>query len=461
MNRAKTLPLLAAVLAVALPLAPRPAAANGAFSHVHMTQLAIARLPPGELRDFFTDPELVAAAEAGSMFPDSGYAAGDPYGEIAHWEPFLHSYVEDLQARYAGDYASRDAKLRLAFLLGFAAHGFEDPTYDSTLLARAFESGDTEIPDLPFDQLADYFLTFDHDVSFTVEDPYAPFADLPAIIEAGPDAHVVNETVLRDAMATMSMLTRVQNNRRITRSWYAQGWESYPFLGTHYYNEEAVGSVPWLATLIVRYWEVLWERVHARDVPTRDLVIRTIPEDGGTNWNVDLSDGRAWGRIAIFFGYAVDRDAIAPLLSLRSAAGADVPFTLETAYGGRDRHQLFLVPGETLAFDTAYTVTLAAGATTLFGRTTDAPIAFSFRTRCAPENLAACPPLPPPLVAGPPPVLDAGAPRADAGTPAVDAGRTTTTKDGGCSAAPGTPRGAGLAGLALVVGALVVRRRRR
>jgi MYXO-CTERM domain-containing protein len=58
-------------------------------------------------------------------------------------------------------------------------------------------------------------------------------------------------------------------------------------------------------------------------------------------------------------------------------------------------------------------------------------------------------------------VLDAGAPRADAGTPAVDAGRTTTTKDGGCSAAPGTPRGAGLAGLALVVGALVVRRRRR
>ena len=461
MPRTKTPLFVASLLALLLPLAPRPAAANGAFSHVHMTQLALERLPPGELRSFFADPELVLAAEAGSMFPDSGYAAGDPYGEIAHWDPFLRSYVEDLQARYAGDYASREAKLRIAFLLGFAAHGLEDQSYDTTLLARAFEAGDTEVPDLPFDQLADYFLTFDHGVSFTLDDPYAPYADLPAIIAAGPEGHSVDEAVVRDAMGTMSTLLRVQGNTRITRSWYAQGWENYPFLGTHYYNEDAVGSVPWLATLLVRYWEVLWARVHRTDVLTRDLLMRTVPEDGATNWNVDLADGRAWGRIALFFAYAIDRDTLGPFVTLRDAGGATVPVSFETAYGGRDRHLLFVVPEATLAFDTEHTVTIGAGAPTLYGETTDAPLSFSFRTRCAADRLAECPPLTPPLVAGMRPMPDAGTPRMDAGAPAVDAGSTTTTKDGGCSAARGTPRGSATWFTVLGLVALWRTRRRR
>jgi len=464
MNRAKTPLLAASLLALLLPLAPRHAAANGAFSHVHMTQFALERLPPSELRTFFTDPELVLAVEAGSMFPDSGYAAGDAYGEIAHWDPFLRSYVEDLEARYAGDYSSREAKLRIAFLLGFAAHGLEDQSYDTTLLARAFEAGDTEIPGLSFDQIADYFLTFDHGVSFTLDDPYAPYADLPAIIAAGPDGHNVDEAVIRDAMGTMSTLIRVQGNTRITRNWYAQGWESFPFLGTHYYNEEAVGSVPWLATLLVKYWEVLWARVHRTDVLTRDLLLRTIPEDGATNWNVDFADGRAWGRIALFFGYAIDRDTLGPFVTLRDAAGATVPVSFETAYGGRDRHLLFVVPEATLAFDTEHTLTIGAGAPTLYGDTTDAPLSFSFRTRCAPDRLAECPPLTPPLVAGMRPMMDAGTPRPDAGTPAVDAGSATLKKDGGCSAAHGTPRGtsqaaAWLVGLAVVALRRVRRRR--
>lgn len=453
----RALALLSTVLVMLL--ASR-ASANGAYSHVHMSQLAVPQLPPGELRDLFADPEMIAALEAGSMFPDSGYAIDDPYGEIAHWEPFLSSYLDDLRTRYAGDYSSHEAKLRIAFMLGFAAHALEDQSYDTTLLARAFEMGDTEVDGLSYDQLADYFLTIDQGVVFTVDAPYAPYADLPAIIASGPDAHVVSEDALRGAMDTMAALMRLQSSPRLVRSWYLTAWEHYPFLGTHYYDEAAVGSVRWLAGLLVTYWRVLWDRLHDTDVPTRDLLMRTVPEDGGTNWNVDLAESRAWGRIALFFGYAVDRDAITPLIALRDAAGAAVPTTFETAYGGRDRNLIFVVPSTTLAYDTEYTVEIASGASTLYGRTTDAPVAFSFRTRCAADRLGDCPPLPPPLVAGPMPVHDAGVTTSDAGTPPVDAGRATPTDDGGCDVGRAGRAPSGGAPALTVAAALVALARR-
>ena len=458
----RALPPFAALLVLLLTAR---ASANGAYSHVHMSQLAVTQLPPGELRDLFDDPEVFAALEAGSMFPDSGYAADDPYGEIAHWEPFLHAYLEDLRTRYAGDYSSHEAKLRIAFLLGFAAHGIEDQSYDTTLLARAFESGDTEVEGLSFDQLADYFLTIDQGISFTVDDPYAPYADLPSVIANGPEAHDVTEAVVRDGMDRMATVIRLQGNARLVRTWYLTGWEHYPFLGTHYYDAAAVGSVPWLAALLVTYWRVLWDRLLQTDQPTRDLLIHSVPEDGATNWNVDLAESRAWGRIALFFGYAIDRDIVAPSITLRDASGTAVPTTFETAYGGRDRNLLHVVPSATLAYDSDYTVEIAAGASTLFGETTDAPISFSFRTRCAPDRLSDCPPLPPPLVPGPMPMRDAGVPRSDAGTPTVDAGTppaTPPSTDGGCRCAMVRSDDSAPTLLALLaLSAVVLRSRRR
>jgi len=457
----RALPL---VLSLLVLLVTARASANGAYSHVHMSQLAVMQLPPGELRSLFDDPEVFAALEAGSMFPDSGYAADDPYGEIAHWEPFLHAYLEDMRTRYAGDYSSREAKLRIAFLLGFAAHGLEDQSYDTTLLARAFESGDTEVDGLPFDQLADYFLTIDQGISFTVDDPYAPYADLPAVIRNGPEAHEVTEAIVRDGMDRMATVIRVQGNARLVRTWYLTGWENYPFLGTHYYDDAAVGSVPWLAALLETYWRVLWDRLHDTAQPTRDLLIKSVPEDGATNWNVDLAESRAWGRIALFFGYAIDRDVIGPSITLRDSSGTAVPTTFETAYGGRDRNLLHVVPSATLAYDSDYTVEIAAGAATLFGETTDAPISFSFRTRCAPDRLSDCPPLAPPLVPGPMPVRDAGVPRADAGTPPDDAGTPPgpPSSDNGCGCAVVRADGSASAMLTLLgLTALALRSRRR
>ena len=423
------LALLAITALITTSLVASRAEANGAYTHAHISQLAHAMLPPGELRTLFEDPALVHAYECGSLFPDSGYAVGDDYGELAHWEAFLDAYIVDLRARYGSDYSSEPARLEVAFLLGVASHGMADQSYDTTLLARAIEVDGPEPESVSVDQYADYFL-LDHDVSFTVE-AWAPYTRLPAVIASASGGHAVTEDLLMEAMDRMATVTRVQSDSPISRSLYWTAWESFPFLGTHLGNDQALGSLPWLASMIAEYWQVVWRRLHGTDDVDADLVIRTVPADGGENFPIDRSESEAWGRVAIFFGYAVLRDATAPLITLQNEAGATIPFTLESAYNGQDRNLIFVVPSETLAYDSIYTVELAAGVTTISGRVTSAPFLFSFRTRCAPDSLGDCPPLDPPLVTGPIPMRpgrrDAGPPR-DAGS---DAGPPLSA--GGCA----------------------------
>lgn len=433
------------------------ASANGSYSHVHISQLAHTMLPPGELRELLEDPELVRAYEAGSMFPDSGYAVGDDYGELAHWEPFLSAYIAFLRRTYGGDYTSDEARRHVAFLLGVASHGMADQSYDTTLLARGFEVDGPEPEGVSADQYADYFLVVDEGVSFTVE-AWGPYADLRAVIAEASGGHDVSEETLSSAMTRMEGVTRLQSDPRVAGGAYWTAWEAFPFLGTHIYNADAVGSLPWLASLVADYWQVVWRRLHATDDPDADLVIRTVPEDGAVNWPVDQSESEAWGRIAVFFGYGVDRDQATPLITLRDEAGALVEARFHTAYGGRDRNLIFLAPTETLAHDSVYTVEVAAGVTTLSGEVTTSPALFSFRTRCAPDRLEDCRPLDPPLVTGPVPTR----PRPTDAGPLQDAGRQDAggapPASGGCSASPSPAPP--LFALAVAL-AWIARRRRR
>lgn len=140
---------------------PSVASANGAYTHAHISQLAVERLEAGALRDLLVDPAMPPYWQAGSLFPDSGDAVSDDHGELAHWERFLGAYIAWLRARFAGDYTSEDARRHVAFLMGIASHGMADQTYDTTLLARAFEVDGPESSEAPVDQYADYFIVID------------------------------------------------------------------------------------------------------------------------------------------------------------------------------------------------------------------------------------------------------------------------------------------------------------
>jgi hypothetical protein len=326
-----------------------------------------------------------------------------------------------------------------------------DQSYDTTLLERAFEIDGPEHDEAPVDQFADYFLVIDEEVVFTVE-AWAPYADMVTVIEEA-SGRAVDETLLLNAMSRMESVTALQSDPRVAGRNYWTAWEHYPFLGTHVYDVDAVGSVPWIAGLVAEYWAVLWRRLHETDDADEDLVLRTVPEDGAANWPVDLEERGVYGRIAVWFGYGIDRDQVTPLITLRDAAtDTPVDVSFATAYGGRERNLVFVLPEAPLDYDTEYTVEVAAGVETLSGETSAAPHLFSFRTRCADDRLEDCPPLDPPLMTGPIPMRPA--PR-DAGPPAADAG--TAEEGGGCTIAPG--RGAALPAW-LVLAVLAIRGRR-
>ena len=71
------------------------------------------------------------------MFPDGGYAVGDNYGEIAHWESFQAAYLKWIRDTYSPPWTT-EAKEHIAFLMGLGSHGVADQSYDAMYFRRAY-----------------------------------------------------------------------------------------------------------------------------------------------------------------------------------------------------------------------------------------------------------------------------------------------------------------------------------
>jgi MYXO-CTERM domain-containing protein len=173
--------------------------------------------------------------------------------------------------------------------------------------------------------------------------------------------------------------------------------------------------------------------------------------------------------------------------TVRILGPGDVPVPARVSRYGDHGNTLMIRPMADLAYDTPYRVSLSASLRTLEGSLTGAEQTIAFRTRCAPDRLAQCPPLPtprptlsaPPVsTPRPPPGLDAGSGTVviepdDAGAldaavhdaaldaaMAMDAGGAPTKEGCGCRAgASGAGRGVGW--LSLVALAGLSRRRQR
>ncbi len=382
-------------LAFCAYIAPTGALANGSYSHIHISQLAVEKLPPGPLRSLMEETDNIPGWQAGSMFPDGGYAVGDDYGEHAHWSPFLNSYVTYLRDKYLGDYSSAAARKEVAFIMGVASHGIADQTYDTTLLARAIEiDGDPSV----VDQEADYFIVIDQNVLLYTQ-AWAPYSDLETVFSTGI-GYSVSEAVM--TAGTTAMEAAIQLQRVTAPPQYLPAWQHYPWLGTHVYNDDAPGSLPHLAGLIQSHWQVLWQRLNFAEDFDQDAVVAFVPGQWQAAFPVDTSGGVANFRIGVLFGYGVSRAQASPFIDLLDEASASVPFTLQTPYNGDIRNYMWLVPNSPLAYDHEYRVVIGAGIQNGNGDTTTVDHVLTFRTRCAVPAVG-CAEIPDPLVTGPTP----------------------------------------------------------
>ena len=431
-------------LLIALSLWSLPAAGHGVLGHVHVTGWAIENLPPGELRDFFSDPAVFNAALFGAVFTDSGYPQTDPdlkaaagaYSEHAHWEPFIRDFIAWIRANDPPPWNNVESRKRIAFLMGCAAHGLQDEIFDSLFLAQVGEhdgKGQNEA-----DPASDGFLAMDGHLRFfpTVWIPMETVLELYAPLQAGITQEVIDKSV----DLTTSVYVNAELGPVIARELGKEFAPQVPWMRDHYMDPDVPGSFLSEVTPTRRYLEAIWERLHDRLDPDA-YVIHTFPEPPRRLHGTAEGSPDAW--VTLIYGIGVGVDSLQA--TWIDVAGADVGFDVSgTKWGAAWTRLHRLQPKAALAPGATYSVTVAAGLNPIVGAPSPSPFVLEFQAACETAHDPKCPDLgdiPTPSVTGPPedppepePEAEADAaeapPRTDLGA-GPDESEVSAEEDGG------------------------------
>lgn len=426
------------VLALAALVAmPRLAAAHGINGHIWVTDGALGYMLDCTAAEMLADDAVRPVLQIGASFPDTGYVndAGRDYGETAHWEPFVESFIAYMRETYAPPYDTLEERQLVAFLMGAAAHGMEDEIFDSIFL-RLVEEKDGVSQDWT-DPGTDFMLVAEHHTDLQPE-PFLPADDLIAVFKRPGIEVPVTEELMHDNMQVVRVVVigyasfktdpRIDDEYRPALTWTAE----------HYLDPRIPSSFPFEKTVVGPYLDAIWHRLHG-DFRLSDVVIQTVPARGERLLSTDHTSAFAWPNL--IFGYGVlYRSLSAKTVRLLDDRGKAVPFEIGyTRWGNAatDGRLLQLRPLADLAADRDYTVVLEPGVEFIDGRKLDTALRVTFRTACAGGE---CAPLEAPAAATCP---------ADAPAPAG-----VETESAGCATSQGAPA------LALLLAGLWAARRR-
>ncbi len=448
----RTLPLLC-LLAVLLP---STVLANGNFSHLWVATDALNYLEEGELRDFMTRPELRDILRNGAMFPDGGYAVGDGYGEISHWEPLHLAYLEWIRENYQPPW-SDEAAQHIAFLMGMATHGMSDQLYDGMYLERHehYDEHGSEATTFGVDGATDACFAATQE-AMELPEIFVPAETLAPLYEqvAG---HKVEAKTIQQGQQFVVVAIMVANDARDDPETLAEYLELYPYACGNQDNPAAPGSPVTHGPAVARYWQVLWARLHGETALDKPLLGTFFT--GGTSFDqpVDASNPDSWVHFALPFGIApptVNADTVTVI----GGDGEPVPVNLHVYYG-KSSHLVNVKPVEDWTADTEFTVTITPPVESWDGGTLAGPHAFTFAT--FPE---------PVVVVDEPVAADVVAEETtdEPDLPATDVEPevaaepedSPSPKSSGCSA-PSVPASSPLAVLLLLAAAALLRRFRR
>ena len=349
-------------------LLPCTAAANGQSTHLWITADAISHVPPGPLADFLADPALDRMLRNGTMFPDGGYPLGDPYAEIAHWEPFQTRYLEWILANHQPPFTDEGAQ-HLAFWLGMASHGMADQSFDA-LYGERVKVYDGDFGD--FDTASDLIMMSYFEPMMAPSDwvPYAVFDQLYDQVgyDVDPATMMDGQNLLRIAVNSVAIFSQMPDQ-------VAESAAPFPWGSQHLLDETVPGAPPCEGEIVARYWRVLWAVAHGQPLP--GPVLATIPADGAANHAIDSSSIESW--ISVVSSRGLEH---APLdvssFHVVSEGGTEVPLAIWHYYG-QDAHIVHLQPQADLEADTIYTVTMDPGVQTIHGEALDGYV-FRFST---------------------------------------------------------------------------------
>lgn len=447
------------------------AQAHGIWGHVHVTGWAIENLPEGELRDFFDDPEVFNAALYGAAFTDSGYwpqGDGDfpqrarAYGEHTHWEPFVESYITWMQQNDPAPYSSQESRLRVAFLMGCAAHGFQDEFFDSVFLFHTNEKDEGRGQE-EADSGTDGFLAVDEHLRFVPEPYYPTELLLELYAEVDPDISAADIDQANRLMQTVYVNESIGYG--VAASFAASAEEEIPWSRANYLNPTIPGSLRAEILPTGRYLQALWDRLHGR-FDSEEPVIFRFPEEGTRLLGTTGGSPDSW--VTLIFGIGLQNNTAQAELIDELQHGVDFE-QQDTRYTGAGYSRLLRVqPINDLDPGAYYDFELVGGTMIDGQELSEGAYSFTFQTKCLESQSGDCPELDPPVVASieppnppyptpveEPPTEDPGDDDPAEEEPPANAGNSGSA--GGCTQTPGAAGHLPLAFICLIV--LHVRRR--
>ena len=349
--------------------------ANGQSTHLWISTQAIEALPDSELRALLTDPTFEQYWKNGTMFPDGGYAIGDDYGEIAHWEPFHIEYMNWIITEFSTSDStlwSIEAKKHIAFLMGLASHGLADQSFDAMYFRRAYvydadgmwnESLDTAT-DIAFiaqtgaQEVVDHWLPYDGLLSAYIGQGYAVDA---ATLDAG-------QARLRVAVYWVGGMASQPEQ---VSSFNAQ----FPWATSHLFDQEVPGNPSMEAEIVAAYWQILWKKLH--QTSNIEPLLYVQPEDGSAGHPQAKDDIEASISFALSTG--IDTTLLQPEhIWVANSLGEPHPIGIQVFYG-MNSHIVNVTPLEDWDAD-IYTVHVAQGLPFINGENLEESLQWTFST---------------------------------------------------------------------------------
>ena len=419
------------LVALMLLVATSPAMAHGIHAHIHVTGWAIEALPDGELRDFFSEPEVMNAALFGAAFTDSGYwplsgGMGEiarAYSEHTHWEPFIQDVVTWIRENDPPPWTSLESRKRAAFFMGCASHGMQDELFDSLFLHQVHhhDGGDQD----GADPASDGFLILDGHLRFHPE-PYMPMGTLLTLYE-GLDVEVT-ETVIEAAVdKMMGVYVNDDFGPELAKAIGEESMEDLPWTYDHYMDESIPGSLRSEIAPTMGYIQAIWARLHGTFDPN-DVVVGTYPAPEMKLLGIGADVPDSW--VTFVYGAGVLNEG--PLHTWTRDEGEALAFTRHgTRWGGTFTRLHSLRPTEDLPEGTWMRASLPEGSRLIDERETSVPFTHTFQTPCIDDDDPRCAePEREESGQGEAPRDAAGEPDQEAAPPSSDAGTSAGASQG-------------------------------
>ncbi len=309
--------------------------ACGVNAHLWITDSAICQLPQAtRTRALFEDQRRVDLTRLGSAFPDSGYAINHEYGEVAHWYPFIQAYIESFHDRHGAEERewSIEAYDEVAFIMGVAAHGYEDELFDTQFL-RWVSQEDDRGQDL-IDPAVDLLLIHEGHTELL---PPLEFP-LESAVEALQRSGV--EVSSGDVQAGVSRVHQfalgLSQTPEALTSLVERDAPLIPWTTRHYLNREISGSLAHEPQRVASLLDTIYRRLAGEEVA--ESVISSVDPSAPRTLDragVALRDESRW--ISLYFNTAVMTQSVLDSLSLSTVEGQNVSFeSRSTRWGGGD-----------------------------------------------------------------------------------------------------------------------------